>query len=53
MKALANGSDIVYVDVNPLFDDANGALRSDITVDDFHLIGQYYAVWSAWLSENS
>lgn len=53
MKALANGSDIVYVDVNPLFDDANGALRPDITVDDFHLQGQYYAVWSAWLSENS
>ena len=53
MKALANGGDIVYVDVNPLFDDANGALRPDITVDDFHLMGQYYAVWSAWLSENS
>lgn len=53
LKALANGTDIIYVDVNPLFDDTNGALRADYTVDDFHLLGKYYDQWSAWLAENS
>lgn len=53
LKALANGKSIVYLDVNPLFDDANGALRADYTVDDFHLIGKYYDQWCAWLAENS
>lgn len=51
MKALCNGSDIVWIDVNPLFDDENGALREEYTVDDFHLIGKYYAQWAQWLAK--
>lgn len=50
IKRLANECGAVYLDVNPLFDDENGALNEAYTVDDFHLIGKYYEQWGQWLS---
>lgn len=50
IKQLANERGAIYLDVNPLFDDENGALNEAYTVDDFHLIGKYYEKWGQWLS---
>lgn len=53
MAALANGTDIIYLDANPIFDDETGGLRTDYAVDDFHLKSDYYALWVKWIAHNS
>ncbi len=50
IKGFADGSSIFYVDANTLFDDENGALRTEYAVDDFHLTGKYYEQWGRWLA---
>ena len=45
LKAFANGSDIVYIDINYLIDDANGALSADLTFDGVHLTAGAYDLW--------
>ncbi|MCI8565753.1 MAG: hypothetical protein HFI39_05445 [Lachnospiraceae bacterium] len=51
IAALADGSRVIYIDVNPLFDDDQGALRSDYSGDDTHPYGKYYRQWGRWLYE--
>lgn len=51
IAALADGSRRTYIDVNPLFDDQEGALRSDYSGDDTHPYGKYYQEWGRWLYE--
>ncbi len=46
---LANGVDIFYLDVNEIFDDANGNLRSDLTSDGTHIYAKCYVDWSKYL----
>lgn len=53
MSALANGTDIFYLDANSVFDDENGGLKADYAVDDFHLKSSYYALWVNWIAHNS
>lgn len=48
---LAGTDDTIYLDVNPLFDDENGALRSDYSGDETHPYGKYYKEWGQWLYE--
>lgn len=50
---LADGVHIFYLDVNPLFDDDNGNLADKFTVDDTHVLGKYYRIWSDWIMENA
>ena len=50
---LADGVQIFYLDVNPLFDDDNGNLADEFTVDDTHVLGKYYRTWSDWIMENA
>lgn len=45
ISQLANGIDIFYIDVNPVYDDANGSLRSDYSSDNVHLLGNKYGEW--------
>ncbi len=40
-----------FLDVNPLFDDAQGALCSDFSGDETHPYGKYYQRWGEWLYE--
>lgn len=47
--ALANGKDIFYVDVNPLFTDDSGYLIEDYTGDGAHVYGKLYQEWAEWL----
>lgn len=49
LAALADGVQVIYLDINPLFDDAAGALRSDLTGDGTHVYGSVYKDWSGWL----
>ena len=45
-KAMQDGYNVFYMDVNPLFDDANGALDKKYTTDNTHLMGKYYKTWA-------
>ncbi len=52
-KKLANGKDIFYLDVNPLFDDAEGNLDKAKSADDAHVYAKYYIEWIDWLVRES
>ncbi len=49
IAALADNENIFYLDVNPLFDDENGALNAEYSADDTHPYGKYYAQWGQWI----
>lgn len=38
-----------YLDANELFDDENGNLSVEYTVDESHVLGKYYAGWVDWI----
>ena len=42
---LADGKTIFYLDLNPLFDDENGALCVDYSGDGVHVRAPYYVQW--------
>lgn len=52
IAALADGQQVIYLDVNPLFDDASGALSADLTGDGTHIYASAYTTWSQWLYES-
>lgn len=52
IKALANGSNVKYIDLNPCFDDKNHTLKKDSTTDGIHLKAKYYDIWKDYLFEN-
>lgn len=49
IEALANGKNILYIDLNPCFDDKNKALKKDSTTDGIHLKPKYYDIWVEYL----
>lgn len=49
----ADDKSIFYLDVNPVFDDENGALGAQYTQDNTHILGKYYALWKDFLLENT
>ncbi len=53
IKGLANNKDIFYLDVNEIFDDAEGNLDKQYTYDESHLLGKYYVTWVQWISEHT
>ena len=48
ISTLADKSTIFYININPVFDDANGNLDSGYTSDGVHVLGQIYRNWSEW-----
>lgn len=50
---LANGTDIFYLDANPLFTDEDGFLNAELTFDGVHLYAQHYDVWREFLLEHA
>lgn len=38
-----------YLDANELFDDENGNLSTEYTVDESHVLGKYYTDWVDWI----
>lgn len=45
LRALTNGDDIIYMDINYLLDDVNGALNAELTFDGVHLTAGAYDLW--------
>lgn len=53
LKKLADDDNEFYLDINPVFDDAQGALSKDKTQDNAHLYAKYYAQWGEWIKTES
>lgn len=53
IRQMADQSRIFFLDINPVFDDADGNLDSSYTVDDAHVLGKYYDDWSQWIVEQT
>ena len=53
LKAMANGKDIFYLEINDALNDGAGNLPSDYTNDGVHLKAQYYSLWSDYLLEHA
>lgn len=53
IKDMTDGSTMIYLDVNELFDDGTGSLAPEYTADDSHVLGKYYAAWAEWIKEKS
>lgn len=45
----ADNKKVFYIDVNELFDDANGDLKAECTSDNTHVLGKYYVEWVDWI----
>jgi len=50
---LADNKQIFYLDVNPLYDDAEGCLSKEFTADHAHIKGIYYAQWVDFILQNA
>lgn len=53
LEEFADHERVFYLDVNPLFDDENGALSSDKSGDDTHPYGKYYVEWAEWIVQQT
>lgn len=42
-----------YLDVNELFDDGNGNLAQEYTMDNAHVLGKYYSDWVEWILKHA
>lgn len=51
IKQLAASEQITYINIVPLFADANGNLRREITMDGVHLKASAYITWVNYLKE--
>lgn len=51
LKALAEEEKIAYLDICPLFQDENGVLKSEFTMDGVHLKPSAYIIWAKFLKE--
>lgn len=49
LKAIAQTEGVYFLDLHPLFTDAQGNLRADFTTDGLHLNRQGYLVWRSAL----
>ncbi|MCM1154367.1 MAG: GDSL-type esterase/lipase family protein [Roseburia sp.] len=52
IATLANGTDIFYLDSNPMFTDEEGLLKDDLTFDGVHLYANNYAQWKEFIAEH-
>jgi hypothetical protein len=53
VSQLADGKQIFYMDVNPLYDDENGGLSEEYTSDHAHILGKYYVDWVDFILQNA
>ncbi len=53
LAAKADYQTIWYLDVNPVFDDAEGCLGKEYTSDNTHPYAKYYITWSEWLTHHT
>lgn len=48
----ADGKQVFYIDVNPLFTDEKGYLKEGLSADGCHMYGVYYEKWYKYLKEH-
>lgn len=53
VSKLADGKQVFYLDVNPLYDDEEGGLSKEYTSDNAHILGKYYADWVDFILQNA
>ena len=53
IKELANGEDIIYLEVNDALNDGTDHLPSEYTGDGVHLKASYYHLWKDYLMEHA
>lgn len=53
LQGLADNKDIYYLDVNPIFDDANGNLTAEYTSDGTHPYAKHYPDWTDWIKSHA
>lgn len=51
IQTLAQEKELVFLDINELFDDENGNLDKKIASDDSHVKVENYIVWCDWIVE--
>mgnify|MGYP002515560223 CR=1 FL=1 len=49
LQKLADNVNVFFIDCNPVFDDAGGALRADYSGDGVHVKAAYYPLWRDYL----
>ena len=49
VEQMADNRTRFYLDVNELFDDEDGNLSEEYTVDNAHVLGKYYSDWGEWI----
>lgn len=52
LNALADGKTVFFLDINPIYDDKNGALDKKYTGDGVHFYSRYYPMWRDYLDAN-
>ncbi|HSP23224.1 MAG TPA: GDSL-type esterase/lipase family protein [Planococcus sp. (in: firmicutes)] len=45
LKKVAADNNVEYVDLHTYFEDSNGQLQKEITIDGLHLMGEGYDIW--------
>lgn len=53
IAGLADGEHIFYLDANPVYDDENGAMSTEVTSDGAHLYAKHYEEWGTWITQES
>lgn len=53
VKQMTDGQRVFWLDVNELFDDGDGNLAEEYTVDHAHVLGKYYTDWVDWILEHA
>ena len=53
ISKFADNQQVFYLDVNPLFDDAEGNLDAEKTSDKVHIYAKYYVDWGNWIKEET
>ena len=53
LRAMQDGSNVFYMNINRLFDDETGALSTEYTYDRSHLLGKYYKIWTQFIREHA
>ncbi|MBQ8857449.1 MAG: lipase [Lachnospiraceae bacterium] len=49
IEKITDSKKYFYLDANEMFDDENGNLSTEYTVDESHVLGKYYADWVDWI----
>lgn len=52
LEALADNTTVFFLNVNPVFDDKNGAMAKEYSNDGVHFTSRCYPLWTSFLANN-